>query len=599
MTNNSNKYEEDPFGLYRAEWLEKDIFRLFAQPAYYPELETTRPCVLVGGRGTGKTTVLRCLSYQGQYSLHNKDRNFICNSRYIGLYHRVNTNRTNAFIGPELDDLSWRKIFSHYINIILSIEILSFLIWYRDNIDVKYFLTESECQQISYSLNSDPCVNVNELHLACKKSQKKIENFLNGNLSKENMPNTSLLGSPVEELCEFILNKNIFPNTKFFFIFDEYENFIDYQQKILNTLIKHSGNSYTFKIGVKELGWREKSIISQDEFLKSPADYELLDISQKLSGKKFSSFAEEVCNKRAQSNEKNFSIIWHLGNFNINSLVLFNGGNKILQEAFIHLKRESIEESVYRSFTDFEVICWYIISKSEKKTMFKFYKDIFSDKEKKDKIISNYAPSILSYTCNESGTCSDIYYGWNNFIFLAHSNIRYLLELVSNARSRHITNHGNIRDGIDKLTQSQAAIWVSEKNLKEIEGVSIFGAPLRKLIIGLGKIFSEISSKPIIYGQPVSRFHLASHPNSNFTCEILRHGIMHLALVRLQKNNEFGTDINDYNYSIHPIFYPFLGMPVGIGRSICLSENDIRELSINPTQTSLLIIKNYENYSFV
>ncbi len=57
------------FGGYRAEWLKEQVFELFTEPSYFPELKTPRPCILIGGRGTGKTTVLRGLSYEGQFAL--------------------------------------------------------------------------------------------------------------------------------------------------------------------------------------------------------------------------------------------------------------------------------------------------------------------------------------------------------------------------------------------------------------------------------------------------------------------------------------------------------------------------------------------------
>jgi hypothetical protein len=58
------------FGSYKAEWLKEQLFDLFTEPTYFPELQTARPCILVGGRGTGKTTVLRSLSYDGQFALN-------------------------------------------------------------------------------------------------------------------------------------------------------------------------------------------------------------------------------------------------------------------------------------------------------------------------------------------------------------------------------------------------------------------------------------------------------------------------------------------------------------------------------------------------
>jgi hypothetical protein len=56
-------------GLYKAEWLNGELFELFTEPGYFGHLTTARPCVLTGGRGTGKTTVLRGLSYEGQFAL--------------------------------------------------------------------------------------------------------------------------------------------------------------------------------------------------------------------------------------------------------------------------------------------------------------------------------------------------------------------------------------------------------------------------------------------------------------------------------------------------------------------------------------------------
>ncbi len=81
------------FGGYRAEWLKGQLFELFTEPTYFPELETSRPCILVGGRGTGKTTVLRGLSYEGQFALHGEEANKIKELSYYGFYYRVNTNR--------------------------------------------------------------------------------------------------------------------------------------------------------------------------------------------------------------------------------------------------------------------------------------------------------------------------------------------------------------------------------------------------------------------------------------------------------------------------------------------------------------------------
>jgi hypothetical protein len=119
------------FGNYRAEWLSGRIFELFTEPAYFPELITDRPCALLGGRGTGKTTVLRGLSYEGQLALRGDGRTARPSTwQYYGLYYRVDLNRVSAFHGAELAREEWIRIFGHYLNLLSVGMVLRFLEWY-------------------------------------------------------------------------------------------------------------------------------------------------------------------------------------------------------------------------------------------------------------------------------------------------------------------------------------------------------------------------------------------------------------------------------------------------------------------------------------
>ena len=115
------------FGNYKAEFLKERIFDLYTQPDYFPELETGRPCALIGGRGTGKTTVLRSLSYEGRFALANQEVSSINDWPYYGFYLRVNTNRVTAFKGPDLSTHTWRRLFAHYVNCVLCGQVLKFL----------------------------------------------------------------------------------------------------------------------------------------------------------------------------------------------------------------------------------------------------------------------------------------------------------------------------------------------------------------------------------------------------------------------------------------------------------------------------------------
>src|SRR5262249_29550892 len=131
----------DLFGSYKAEWLKEQIFELFTEPAYFPELFTPRPCVLIGGRGTGKTSVLKGLSYEGQNVLSDQN---VENWSYYGLYYCINMNRVTAFQGPELDEQTWRKFFAHYFNFLMCDLVLKFLFWYQIKVPNSEVLSKLE-----------------------------------------------------------------------------------------------------------------------------------------------------------------------------------------------------------------------------------------------------------------------------------------------------------------------------------------------------------------------------------------------------------------------------------------------------------------------
>jgi hypothetical protein len=286
------------FGSYRAEWLKGKIFDFFAEPSYFNALQDNRPCVLEGGRGTGKTTVLRGLSYQGQFALLNKNIEAFDNKDFIGIYHRVDTNHVRAFINEELSIDNWKKLFSHYLNLILCREILKFLKWHKKLNPSDDVLDEHTCKVFSKSINiKNECKNQDDLLTYIDIEMVEFQSQIN-NIGDGILPNLSMADIPLKIITEKIIELPQFNNKIFYIILDEYENFEDYQQQIVNTLIKHNTEFYTFKIGVREMGWRIKHTLNLDELLHDPADYVLIPIEQKLTKSQFSEFAKNVCEQR-------------------------------------------------------------------------------------------------------------------------------------------------------------------------------------------------------------------------------------------------------------------------------------------------------------
>jgi len=269
------------FGSYKAEWLRERVFDFFTAPDYLPELTTPRPCILVGGRGTGKTTVLRGLSYEGQFALTGRDPQSIPQWKFYGLYLRVNTNRVTAFTGPEVDETTWIKLFGHYTNLVLCDLVLRFLLWFRLYTNIDFELDGKHARDIAESLNIGTSSSIRSLAESLTSARLRFEAFIN-NVADAPKPPLSMQGAPIDALFEAVSALGPFHEKSFFFLVDEYENFEDYQQQVLNTLIKHSAHWYTFKIGVRELGWRIRSTLNPNEQLVSPADYVRINITERL-----------------------------------------------------------------------------------------------------------------------------------------------------------------------------------------------------------------------------------------------------------------------------------------------------------------------------
>ena len=292
------------FGDSRAEWLGKRIFDLFAKPAYFPELEQRRPCVLIGGRGTGKTMVLRGLSYEGRHALSNSSSP--SDWAYYGLYYKVNTNRVTAFAGPEVSEGRWTQLFAHYVNLLLCEKISNFMMWYEESVGSSTALSADQFRVVCESLHIKHVDSFAALSSQIKMSLVQFESLIN-NIGDSEEIRLTTQGVPIDVLCEMVGGLPGFEHKQFYFLIDEYESLSPLQQRVFNTLIKNCGERYSFKIGVRELGWRVHETLNPADILESPADYARIDIGERLDGERFSEFALAVCNNRLSQLPTSFS----------------------------------------------------------------------------------------------------------------------------------------------------------------------------------------------------------------------------------------------------------------------------------------------------
>lgn len=600
-TKDTLKKLNESFGSYKAEWLKSQIFELFAEPSYFPALQDNRPCVLEGGRGTGKTTVLRGLSYQGQFAIHQNDISAFDASSFIGIYHRVNTNHVRAFTGGDLKSSEWERVFGHYFNLLTCRDILIFINWHRNEKKDDEQFSEHVCQLIANSINiQSPCKSLDNLlelfDTAMYSFQSEINNIIDGDL-----PKLSMSGDPIKLVTEYALNLSQFKDKIFFILLDEYENYEDYQQKIINSLIKHTTENYTFKIGVRELGWRVKHTLNPSELLYDPADYVLVNIESKLTEKEssFSDFAKSVCQQRIKkmlAGDDDSAII------DIDEALK---GLTIEEEAelldvkktpFYH-QYESLPAVTKKKLKKLPLLYHFFIAywaSVHRMTIDMAVEDYFANIDKWDTRYENYKYEMLFKIRRGRGKSGiqKYYSGWITYTKLANGNIRYLMELVYRAYEKHLDSDEPLSKTISPRNQTLAAQDSGLKNLMELEGLWKNGAQLTKLLLGLGRVFQVLASSDGKSAPEKNQFSLEkSGEIAGDFDELMRAAVMHLALVRTPGNKMGDTySTRDYLYMIHPLYSAYFQYSHRRKRKINLSPEDILGVINNPKETLKTIL---------
>ena len=580
---------DELFGSYKAEWLNEKIFHFFAAPSYFTSLKDKRPCVLMGGRGTGKTTVLRGLSYKGQYALNNDNIDKFDLNSYVGVYFRCDTNHVHAFNGKGIDNETWMKIFAHYFNLILTSEILEFVAWHKELKPDDEVLPERACCLIATSLHlgddiSDYKKLMDVLETAMYKFQADINNIADGN-----MPMLSLAGDPIKIVTEQAEKLRQFRDKTFYLLIDEYENLLDSQQQIVNTLLKHVPQSYTIKIGVREMGWRVKHTMNPQESVIDPADYVLFNIVDEFTDEtpdKFESFARNVCQLRIKDLLEEDGV-----EFDIEQAL----GNLPYEEEAVKLGVE--QTSLYKNILEYEKKSGMDLDVSP---LYKFFLSYWSENHKlmfKDEIADylsntkiwntryeNYKYSLLFKirTGRGSGGIQKYYAGWSTFVKLANGNIRYLMELVYRSYYLYLQEGGDIAKPVSADIQTKAARNVGWKNLTELEGTWSNGAQLTRMVQTLGTIFSRLAKEGENSAPETVQFEIEGE-RSERTEELLQAGIMNLALIRKPANKQTGRgSVKEFMSSLHPIFAPYFIYSFRRKRKMGLSDAEFLLCVDNP-----------------
>ena len=476
-------------------------------------------------------------------------------------------------------------MFAHYLNVALCHEVLRFVEWYRAKFPAEPQLTSEVCVTVAATLAADYATTQPELYASVKGALRRVEILLN-NLGDGPAPRLSAQGQPVDELCAALLNLSQFKGKSIFFVIDEFENLLDYQQVVVNTLLKHCGEYYSFKIGVRELGWRKRATLNENEQLVSPADYERIDIGKRLDAAKFAKFAQEVFWLRARR-QPGLAEVGKPDNL-FPSLTAAEEAQKLgINVAIRRIRKEMRGQGIGEGDLDgvpplelYFVHFWATAKGLRFSTVLdERARNVRSWKTRFD----NYKFAMLFSIHAKKTGIRKYYCGWSTFLRMANGNIRYLLELVAQALDLHREEEGAADLNVAPEIQTRAAQVVGSKNLAELEGLSVKGARLTKLLLGLGRLFEVLAAKPNGHAPEYTQFYFRDEEVlSPDVKDMLDGAVMHLALVRSVSSKREELETKEWDYAIHPIYSAFFVFSHRRKRKLLLTGAQVRRLADEP-----------------
>jgi len=297
---------ENSFSKRRAEDFNNDyllLAHIFAKPHFWTNLQGRNNFFLIGSRGSGKSMILRNMSAESEAArIQSPEERADETSPFIGVYLKVHTG-TFMPLKPEkrkyLNEEELSLFFGHFFNMTVGAKILRSLnislsahgikIPTQKVLEISQRIAKlsgmnkglSSIKTFSDLTNSvfeQELQEVRRLYVSLKTPGSKVK-------WKKSLTDVSTF---LDEMCE-ILRDTIswIKDKRFYILIDEYEHLHDYQQRSVNTLIKHRPSTLSFKVAARQMGIRTYSdnmgeeLQDPDDYTQQTLDYNLADDRQR------------------------------------------------------------------------------------------------------------------------------------------------------------------------------------------------------------------------------------------------------------------------------------------------------------------------------
>lgn len=264
------------------------------------------PKYIIGGKGCGKTHILRYFSFPLQkIRFENNIQNILEKDQYIGLYSVFYGLKSSRFSGKGISDEEWHSVFEYYFELYICDNLLhtiqeTFSLLKLDSSIEKEFISNTLSIFNNYK-DIENVTSISNLIDFLAELRRKIDSqVLNAAFTRKlEFEEVKVLFSPGDLLFgipnSIINTVEQFKEVKFIYIFDEYEKLFEWQKKFVNTLVWDKKTPVTFWVGARRYGYTTRETKSGQE-MKSGSEFQdvSLDIIIRKNENLYKQFAETL-----------------------------------------------------------------------------------------------------------------------------------------------------------------------------------------------------------------------------------------------------------------------------------------------------------------
>jgi hypothetical protein len=629
----------------RAEELGLDVWEHFAIPLFFDKLDigsATKPCRFTGGRGCGKTMLLRYLSHQSAFSPKRKhyDDSVL---KQIGLYWKVDTHFANLLVGRNIPEDVWQSAFAHFTSLAIALDAIQCLVSIAASSFSGFSLEELSHLSLNSSHDFDPTLPLNAIELKSElgRRQRAFQTWANN--PRTVSPPTFLPGREfVEALVREIIEKvKVLSESVFFIYIDEYENLRDEQQRLINTYIKHSEPPLIFNIATKRNGMRTNATVGAEKITEI-ADFRTYDLDSMLETTDFDQFAAEVLFFRfatmGGAKEVPISVeqlrdpaalparrsatyrssvinaakkifpgltepelasyamgdesISRLLEKKINKAIKNRGEGKLDAEAFMD------QTNPRASFVVPALLHRMNLKPQEVLDEFNWLREGKPNRFSGPTgwIQNNFVGCFLQLYVPFARTCP-FYAGFDSFIGISRGNLRHFLEICHNSL-KHIGEHPVLTDlvvGVEE--QAESARQASADFLREIRSSGPYGNQLYDFACALGKLFALAHRRPSQSEPEINHFSIREGVAalSSSDREFLDEATKWSVLIELEETKtKSESSFTGTEWMLAPIYAPYFRITFRKKRRVELTRDELTVLINGPRDLQQGLYEKFE-----